>query len=307
MLTTVSANLTTAKGRIMNSSPPDLLFWASNSMPWHILDRAEAVAPGGYTAMSCMVGDLGGWEASGRTIKQLQRELDARGVRVSTIDPYLAWYPGFDPEHPTGVAAKHAEHLIMTEEKLFRWAEDLGATYVSTLGTFDGPTATFEETVDALGGFTDRAAQRGIRPHLEQIPSGKIHDLKLALDLVQTVNRPNLGLLIDTYNLGRAGIAPEELESVPHDLVFQLQLADGAGIEDGEDYFADAFFKRTLPGQGTFPVKEMLAALARSGPLATAGPEVLNPELHKLHPRECGPVAAEATRALIDDALASIA
>ncbi|MFE7444056.1 sugar phosphate isomerase/epimerase family protein [Streptomyces chartreusis] len=300
-------NLTTLKGNAMTTNSPDLVFWASNSMPWNILDRAEAVAPGGYTAMSCMVGDLGSWEASGRSIKQLKRELDARSVRVSTIDPYLAWYPGFDPEHPTGVAAKHAEHLIMTEEKLFRWAEDLGATYVSTLGTFDGPRASFEQLVDALGGFTDRAAQHGIRPHLEPIPTGMIHDLAEALALVQAVDRPNLGLLLDTYNLGRAGVDPQELESVPHELVFQLQLADGAGIEDGEDYFADAFFRRALPGQGSFPMKEMIAALARSGPLATAGPEVLNSELHELHPRDCGPVTAEATRKFLDDALADIA
>lgn len=290
----------------MSTDQPELLFWAANSMPHHILDRAEAVAPGGYAAMSCMVGDLAGWEATGRSIKDLRHELDARGVHVSTIDPYLAWYPGFDPENPTGIAAKHAEHLVMSEEKLFRWAEALGATHVSTLGTFDGPTAPFEEAVDALGQFADRAAEHGIFPHLEQIPSTTVHDLDDALAFVQAVSRPNLGLLLDTYNLGRAGIAPEALEAVPHELVFQLQIAGGAGLEDGEDYFADAFFHRTLPDEGSFPVAEMIAVLARKGPLPPSGPEVLNAELHALHPRDCGPRSADATRALIANAYALI-
>jgi sugar phosphate isomerase/epimerase len=282
-------------------SEPELIFWASNSMPHHILERAEAVGPGGYAAMSCMVGDLAAWEASGRSIADLRRELDAREVRVTTIDPYLAWYPGFDPERPTGVAAKHREHLVMTEEKLFGWAEALGATYVSTLGTFDGPEVPFDEAVDALGAFADRAAAHGIRPHLEQVPSTKVHDLDAALAFVRAVDRPNLGLLLDTYNLGRAGVAPQELEAVPLDRVFQLQLADGAGIEDGIDYFADAFHRRALPGEGRFPAAQMIAALARQGPLPPLGPEVLNPELHALAPREAGLLAAAATRRFLDD------
>jgi sugar phosphate isomerase/epimerase len=283
---------------------PDLIYWASNSMPHHVLDRAEAVAPGGYSAMSCMVGDLAAWEGSGRSLAELRRELDAREVRVTTIDPYLAWYPGFDPERPTGVAAKHREHLVMTEEKLFRWADALGATFVSTLGTFDGPTAPFEEAVEALGAFADRAAAHGIRPHLEQIPTGKIHDLDTALAFVRAVDRPNLGLLLDTYNLGRAGVAPEALEAVPLELVFALQLADGEGIEDGVDYFADAFFKRALPGHGSFPDVEMIAALARQGALPPTGPEVLYPELHALHPREAGLLTAAATRRFLDEVFA---
>jgi sugar phosphate isomerase/epimerase len=282
---------------------PDLVYWASNSMPHDLLDRAEAVAPNGYAAMSCMVGDLAAWEASGRTTKELRRELDARGVVVNTVDPYLAWYPGFDPANPTGVAAKYgAPHLVMSEDMLFRWADDLGATYVSTLGTFDGPTAPFGEAVEALGAFADRAAAHGLRPHLEPIPTTKVHDLADALAFVRTVDRPNLGLLLDTYNLGRAGVDPVELDAVPFELVFQLQLADGVGLQDRDsEYFADAFFHRSFAGEGEFPCADMIARLARQGPLPPSGPEVLNGALHALPPVEAGRVAAEATRRFLQD------
>jgi 4-hydroxyphenylpyruvate dioxygenase len=131
-----------------------------------------------------------------------------------------------------------------------------------------------------------------------------VHDLDAALAFVRAVDRPNLGLLLDTYNLGRAGVAPQQLEAVPLELVFQLQLADGAGIEDGVDYFADAFHRRVLPGEGSFPAAEMVAALARQGPLPPSGPEVLNPQLHALAPREAGPLAAAATRRFLRDVFA---
>ena len=242
----------------------------------------------------------------GRTIKELRAELDARGVRLTTIDPYLAWYPGFDPDHPIGVAAKYGgPHLVMSEEKLFRWADGLGATYVSTLGTFDGPTAPFAQAVEALGAFADRAATHGVRPHLEPIPTTKVHDLADALAYVGAVDRPNLGLLLDTYNLGRAGVEPDELDAVPLELVFQLQLADGAGLQDPDDeYFADAFFRRSFAGEGDFPCAEMIARLARQGQLPPSGPEVLNEPLHALAPVDAGRVAAQATRRFFEDVFA---
>jgi sugar phosphate isomerase/epimerase len=285
---------------------PELVYWAANSMPHEILARAEAVVPNGYAAMSCMVGDLAAWEASGRTIKQLRGELDTRGVGLSTIDPYLAWYPGFDPDNPTGVAAKYgAPHLVMSEDKLFRWADGLGARNVSTLGTFDGPTAPFEQAVEALGAFADRAAAHGLRPHLEPIPTTKVHDLGDALALVQAVDRTNLGLLLDTYNLGRAGVDPAELDAVPLELVFQLQLADGAGVQDpNEEYFADAFFHRGFAGEGEFGCAEMIARLARKGQLPPSGPEVLNGRLLALAPVDAGRVAAQATRRFFEDVFA---
>ncbi len=281
---------------------PELVYWASNSMPYDTLERAEAVGPGGYAAMSCMVGDLEAWEATGRSMAELRGELDAREVVLNTLDPYLAWHPGHDPARPVGAAARHgAAHLSMTEEKLLRWADALGATYVSTLGIFDGDDIPFEEAVERLGRFADRAAEHGLRPHVEPIPTTTIPDLATSLALVQAVGRPNLGLLLDTYNRGRAGVHPDELDAGPLELVFQLQLADGAGIETSDDYFVDAFHSRSLPGEGAFPAAEMIARLAAQGPLPPSGPEVLNPGLHALHPRDAGPHAATVTRAFLAD------
>jgi hypothetical protein len=49
-------------------------------------------------------------------------------------------------------------------------------------------------------------------------------------------------------------------------------------------------------------VREMMAALSRKGLLPPCGTEVLN----AVHPRDCGPRTAEATRKLLTDTLAGI-
>ena len=287
----------------MNSTElPPLVFWAGCQMYTDILDRAEGLHAGGFAASSCLVGDLVAWERSGRSLGQLRRELDAREMPIGTVDPYLAWYPTFDPHHVSGAAAAH---LGATEDDALRYAEEMGATYFSVVGPFDGPDGSFEECVENLGRFADRAAAIGVRPHLEIIPTTKVPDLETALALVSAVDRPNFGLLMDTYNLARAGISAADLERVPRELVFQIQLADAPAVRHGTDYFDDAFHYRQLPGEGELAVAEMVQCFARKGPLPPTGPEVFADDLNAMPPAAAGRRSGEITRAFLTRVLSS--
>ena len=287
------------------SKEPTLVYWAGNSMPYGLLERAEGAAAAGYEVVSCFVGDLVEIERAGTPLHSVRRRLDELGVELNTLDPYLAWYPGYDPAAPVGVAVEYGgPHLSATEEDLLRWAGELGATYVSTVAPFDDPSgrfenppeASFDAIVDSLGSFADAAANAGLRPHLEVIPTTKVADLQTALELVQAVGRRNLGILVDTYNLGRAGIGAAELEAIPHELVFQLQLADAPRAAVGDNYFDDAFAARSYAGEGELGVAEMVARLAAMGPLPPTGPEVFNEQIHGLDPAAAAAESLVATR-----------
>lgn len=286
-------------------SEPTLVYWAGNSMPFGLLERAEGAAAAGYGVVSCFVGDLVELDQRGIAPATVRKRLDELGVEMNTIDPYLAWYPGYDPAAPVGVAVEYGgPHLSATEEDVLRWAGELGATYVSTVAPFDDPSgrfenpaeASFEAIVDSLGSFADTAATAGLRPHLEVIPTTKVGDLDLALELVQAVGRRNLGLLLDTYNLGRAGVTADNLEAVPQELIFQLQLADAPRAERGDNYFDDAFTSRSYAGEGELEVGEMVARIAARGPLPPTGPEVFNEQIHGLDPALAAAESLVATR-----------
>src|ERR1700722_20513237 len=96
---------------------PQLVFWAGCQMHTDLLDRAEGLHAGGFASSSCLVGDLVAWEQAGRSLRQLRRELDAREMPIGTVDPYLAWYPTFDPHNVSGAAA---DHLGATEDDALR-------------------------------------------------------------------------------------------------------------------------------------------------------------------------------------------
>lgn len=282
-----------------------LVYWAGNSMPHPLIDRARGAAEAGYTEISSFTGDLLALDAEGIPLASVRRELEALGITLTATDPLLDWYPSYNPAVPVGVAVEYGgPHLAATEDDVIRWAGELGFEFVTLVAPFDDPsgrhenppTSSEEEVVEALGRFADRAAGAGLRPHLELIPTTKVPDLDTALRLVQAVGRPNLGLLIDTYNLGRAGTDPAELDTVPCGLVFQLQLADGPAAPVGENYFDDAFTARSWAGTGGLPVAAMVERLAAKGPLPPTGAEVFNARLHSLSPAVAAAESLSATR-----------
>jgi sugar phosphate isomerase/epimerase len=271
------------------------VYWAGNSMPYSLLERARGAAEAGYTEISSFTGDLHAIDSSGQSLASVRRELDNLGITLNATDPLLDWYPSYDPASPIGVAVEYGgPHLVTTEDDVLRWASELGFEYLTLVAPFDDPSGRHEdpptspdaEVVESLGRFADRAAAVGVRPHLEVIPTTKIANLGVALSYVTQVGRPNLGLLIDTYNLGRAGTDPAELDEIPYELIFQLQLADAPRAAVGENYFDDAFTARSWPGHGDLAVAEMVQRIAAKGPLPPTGMEVFNERLHALSPAE---------------------
>lgn len=260
-----------------------------------LLTRAECLRPAGFDAMTAFVTDVAEAEAHWGSLAAVHRELTAREARVNCVDVYLGWYPGHDPEAVAGAAA---ELLRASESDLLRYASELGAEFVSLGAPFWGEPAPLARVVDALGSFTDRAAALGIRPHLEISNGSHVSTVALAVELLAAVGRPTLGLVLDTYNISRAGGVPADVDAVPHERIFQIQLVDGA-TEPVRDRFYDSLHHRELPGEGELPVEDFLRRIAAKGPLPPIGPEIFNDRLVAMPPLEAATACADATRAMV--------
>ena len=117
--------------------------------------------------------------------------------------------------------------------------------------------------------------------------------MKGASDLVRLADRPNGGMVFDTWHFFRVNPDFDALEAVPGDRIFAVQVSDG-GADFVEGLLADTFRHRRLPGDGVFDLVRVLRVLDRIGGLNMAGPEVLSVELHALPPLEAALRAAEA-------------
>ena len=271
-----------------------LVLWAANVRQGDVPARARAAAESGFGSISVTTADLEAWMGAGRSLAELRRQCERAGVGISAVDPYLGWYPGWDP---VSFAGEGADLLRATEDDVLRYGSELGATFLTMVAPFDDRRAPFDEVVESLGAFAHRAAECGIRPHLEPIPGSRVDRLAYATELVEAVDRDNLGLLIDTYNLARAGESVETLSAVPRRRVFQVQLADATRERKGATYFDDALHHRMLPGRGELEIDPYLAVLAPDGALPPTGPEVFSDQLATLSTKAA---AAEAGRCCRD-------
>jgi sugar phosphate isomerase/epimerase len=269
----------------MSTGDRNLVLWAGCVVNRGLPARAEAAVAGGFSCMSILCGDLLAHERDGGSLRDLARELEARGAPVPILDPFLAWYPGWAGSATTGA---QADSQNVDLDTVMRYAEEIGARSLSVLTPFEGTPAPREEVLDALGGVADRAAAIGLRLHLEVIPTSMTPDLAAGWDLVQGVARDNVGLVLDTFHLGRSGCTPEELSAIPADRIFHVQLCDAPVQPRIDDYFEEAVTIRDFAGDGELGILELSRSLEEMGALGNVGPEVFSAELDAMGAAEAG-------------------
>ena len=152
--------------------------------------------------------------------------------------------------------------------------------------------------IEGFGQLCDEAREHGLRVALEFVPFTGVPDLPAALRVLDKAARPNAGLVVDLGHHARSGGAPEDLRSVPPELVYTVQLVDGP-LQAPDDLLDEAMFHRQLPGRGALPLLADLRALADIGVRAAVGPEIFAPG-----DRSAQDVATElyaATVAMLDE------
>jgi len=120
--------------------------------------------------------------------------------------------------------------------------------------------------VDTLGRLCDMAAGYGITLGLEFMGlTPACNSVQRAAWFVGQVGRNNIGIGVDALHLARTGGTPAEVAELPAHLFVYAQICDGAGLSVTSDYLSEAE-NRKMPGDGDFPLRELIEAL----PLSTA-------------------------------------
>jgi sugar phosphate isomerase/epimerase len=116
-----------------------------------------------------------------------------------------------------------------------------------------------------------KAERAGIAASLEFLPITEIKNLSDALDVVMSVGHPNGHILVDPTHFHRTGGHPDELKALSPDLFAYAQYCDGIDKlpdDSFETLLSDAIDGRLLPGEGAFPLEELVAVLDPQLPLS---------------------------------------
>ncbi len=187
-------------------------------------------------------------------------------------------------------ADKRQEALRMLDT-----AVELGATTVLT------PACTHKECVkerieEDLRWLVTEAAQRGLRIAYEGMAwSTCINNTADAWKMVQRVNSPNLGLVIDAFHIFVRHRTAADLDGIPMDKIFLVQLSDLEKDPEPGKLVDTARHSRLLPGEGKFPIHTIIERLEKGGYQGPIGLEVFSDELKAQDPAS---VACKAMQAL---------
>ena len=154
-----------------------------------------------------------------------------------------------------------------------------------------------QEVGEAYRRFCDRVALFGAEVHLEFLPMTYVPDLATTMRLVEIADRPNGGVLFDTWHFYRGDPDFDLLATVPGDRIKAVQVNDAEEQVVGTLW--EDTMRRLLPGDGSFDVERAMAALADIGGLSWIGPEVFNEDLIALGPDAAARLARERVEATL--------
>lgn len=265
------------------------VLWAANVRNKSLDDRIRAARAGGFDAMSIFPVDFVAWTAEGLTGPQIRRRYDDAGVKLAIVDPFVQWVPDF--KIPDGYPAENISFIDHSEDDVFRMAEELEATQINVVEGL-GQQHEFAALVDALGGFADRAASRGLRVGLEPMPISSIATLRQGWDLVRTIDRDNLGLTFDTWHFWRAEPDHALLRTIPGEKIFDVQMVDATNALKG-DLLNDLLRHRLFAGEGEFDLVTTVKVLREIGAYRSVGPELFSDAMDALDAETVGRLAGE--------------
>jgi len=246
-------------------------------------EKIAAAAEAGFNQVELWRQDV---DAAKGTAKDVASLLQQQNLSLTDYQVLL----DFDgaPDHQREEKRRDALEMLDT-------AVALGATTILT------PASTQKECIaereeEDIRWLAQEAGKRGLRVAFEAMAwSTHINTTPAAWQLVQRVNEPNLGLVIDAFHIFVRNRTIADLNGIPMEKIFLVQLSDLDELPSGDQLVQTARHRRLLPGQGNFPLYTLLDYLEAEGYRGPVGLEVFNDGLHQRAPADA---AKEAMHAL---------
>jgi len=146
-----------------------------------------------------------------------------------------------------------------------------------------------DNTVTVLRAMSETAEQYGVNIAFEFLgfPWCSVQTAAQAWEIVQAVNLPNVGMVIDTCHFYAGGSTLDSIKSIDAKKLAVFHINDVERMPKAK--ITDA--NRLFPGDGVIPLKEIIDAVRGIGFDGIASVEIFRPEYWQ---REPGAVAREA-------------
>lgn len=243
-----------------------MLRWsiATVSMGGTLEAKLAAAARAGFRAIEIFENDLTFFSGRPRDVRARAQEL---GLEIAAFQP-MRDFEGMPP-------VQRARNFERAQRK-FDLMDELGARLLCICSNVhEDSSGDPAQLADDLAELADQAAQRGFSIGYEALAWGRhVRDWMQAWDIVRMADKPNLGLVLDSYHIcvRKNPLAP--LASIPASKIALVQLADAPDIL--MDPMSLSRHHRCFPGQGDYPLRQFLQACFATGYDGPVSLEIFN-------------------------------
>ncbi len=261
-------------------------------------DLVTAARLGEFDAISLMATFYEDALSRGLTVRDMEMILNDNDMVIAEVDALLSWLPGSAPEE--GASEYEKENYNKKEELFFEMATLFKARSINIAQAW-GPKLPVEEVSEAFSKLCDKALNYNLLVSLEFLPWSGVSDLCSAYEIVQFADKPNGGLMIDTWHHHRSGGDPEDLLKISGDKIISIQL-NGVSKDPWEDIVEETISARLLPDEGENDVIGFVRNLDQIKSKAPIGIEIFSKELYKLPKEEIGRITGNSLSKIVKKA-----
>jgi sugar phosphate isomerase/epimerase len=236
-------------------------------------DRCAHAQRVGFTGLGLWHADVE-HQLESTTLEEMARVFRDHGLKYLEVE-FLA-----DFFTPQGSEQRKASDAM--RRQLFATAAAFDAHHIK-VGNIPETPCELDRVIEEYAALCDDAANHtDAKVAYEIIPfDPNIGTLETGLRLVTEADRPNGGLAIDTWHMGKLRIDPERLAEIPARHIAWVELSDGQ-LQYMEDKLDEVINHRELPGEGEFDIAGYVNALHRAGYPGPWGAEILSENLRNL-------------------------
>ncbi len=246
---------------------------ATVSLRGTLEEKLGAAAAAGFSSVEIFENDLIGSALRPTEIRARMQDL---GIHCSLYQPFRDF---------EGMPGDLRQRAFDRAERKFDLMAQLGTERILVCSNCS-PHARGdrERIVEDFRELGERARARGIRVGYEALAWGRhVNDHRDAWQIVQDVDHPNIGIILDSFHSLSRAIPSESIREIAGDKIVYVQLADAPRLDMDLLYWSRHF--RNLPGQGNFDLAGYVAEILRTGYSGPLSLEIFNDRFRSMASR----------------------
>ncbi len=260
----------------------------STIQPADLMTKIAVTAEADFQGIELWVDDIDAFVAGGGTLEAVKGALRDQGLAVPSVIAVHDWGG--------------------TQGQAFTAAWDEARRRIEIAAALEAPVIVatppagqvdLDLLVERYARLVALGREHGVRIAFEFLGFLEhVNNLPLAWEIVQRAGDPDGCLTVDSFHIHRSGRSVDDLRAVPAErigIVHVNDVPEGIPVPELTDH------DRVMPGDGIFPVREMLGMLAEKGYQDAISLELFNQSYWEMPPSDVARIAFEKLRSVLPE------